>query len=84
MTEDILYTVKEVAKLIKSNTSYVYELIDRGILPALKLGSLKVRRMALEDFLKLYEGHDLSDLGNISKLSCRCLRTDYPTTSESA
>ena len=37
--EDVLYTVAEVAKLIKTNTNYVYELIKKGFLPALKLGS---------------------------------------------
>ena len=35
--EDILYTVSETAKLLKTNTNYVYELIKLGFLPALKL-----------------------------------------------
>ena len=52
--EDILYTVSEVAKLIKTNTNYVYELIKKGFLPALKLGSYKVRRVALLEFLEKY------------------------------
>jgi len=68
MDENILYTVKEVAKAIKTNPSFVYELIKHGYLPALKLGSLKIRRKALLDFLEKYEGHDLSDLNNIIKL----------------
>ena len=28
--EDILYTVKETAELIKTNPNYVYELIKKG------------------------------------------------------
>ena len=69
--EDILYTVSEVAKLIKTNTNYVYELIKKGFLPALKLGSYKVRRAALLEFLEKYEGKDLTDLYNIVNLGER-------------
>ena len=69
--EDILYTVSEVAKLIKTNTNYVYELIKKGFLPALKLGSYKVRRAALLEFLEKYEGKDLTDLNNIVDLGER-------------
>jgi len=68
MSEDVIYTVKEVAKLIKSNPDFVYELINHGLLPALKLGNLKVRRVALLKFLEIYEGHDLSELDNIKKM----------------
>lgn len=66
--EDILYTVSEVAKLIKCNTNYVYDLIRKGFLPALKLGSYKVRRAALLEFLEKYEGKDLTDLNNVVDL----------------
>lgn len=68
MNEDILYTVKEVSKLIKSNPDYIYQLINHGLLPALKLGSFKVRRVTLESFLEKYEGYDLTDLNNIVKM----------------
>lgn len=66
--DDILYTVPEVSKLIKTNKTYVYTLINLGLLPALKLGSLKVRRTSLLEFLERFEGKDLSDLGNIKDL----------------
>ncbi|MBU2702695.1 excisionase family DNA binding protein [Sporomusaceae bacterium BoRhaA] len=69
MNEDILYTVKEVAKLIKTNPAFVYKLINRGYLPALKLGSFKIRRVSLEEFLKKYDGYDLSNLNTVVKLS---------------
>lgn len=65
---DILYTVPEVSKLIKTNTQYVYILIKLGLLPALKLGSLKVRRTSLLLFLEKFKGKDLSDLDNIKDL----------------
>lgn len=48
---DEILTVKEVAKYLKVNVHKVYELINSGQLPALKLGSLKVRRKCLEEFL---------------------------------
>lgn len=66
--EEVLYTVKETAELLKTNPNYVYELIKRGLLPALKLGSLKIRRTSLLVFLKENEGKDLTDLNNIVDL----------------
>lgn len=66
--EDVLYTVSETAKLLKTNTNYVYDLIKRGLLKALKLGSYKIRRTELLRFLKDNEGKDLTDLTNIKEL----------------
>ena len=66
--EEILYTVKETAKLLKTNPNYVYKLIDKGLLQALKLGSYKIRRIELLRFLKANEGKDLTDLNNIKYL----------------
>lgn len=66
--EDVLYTVKETSKLLKTNQNYVYELIKKGFLPALKLGSYKVRRTSLINFLEKNEGKDLTDLKNIKEL----------------
>lgn len=64
----ILYTVKEVSQLIHSNSAYVYELIKRGYLPAMKLGSYKIRAEALNKFLEQAEGKDLTDLNNVKDL----------------
>lgn len=66
--EDVLYTVAEVAKLLKCNASYVYDLIKAGLLPVLKLGRYKIRRAALISFLEQYEGKDLTDPNNIVDL----------------
>ena len=66
--EDVLYTVKETAKLLKTNTSYVYELIKKGFLPALKLGSFKIRKSSLLKFLEENEGYDLTNLDNVKKV----------------
>lgn len=66
--QDVLYTVQDVSKLIHSNVNYVYALIKKGYLPALKLGSLKVRKVTLDKFLEEYEGKDLTNLENISEL----------------
>lgn len=63
-----LYTVKETAKILKVNTDSVYTLIKSGKLRALKLGSLKVRRTTILEFLDKYDGYDLSDLDNIKIL----------------
>lgn len=66
--EDVLYTVKEASELLKTNTNYVYALIRKGLLSALKLGSLKIRKTTLLEFLATYEGQDLTDLDDIKIL----------------
>ncbi|MGN2336524.1 helix-turn-helix domain-containing protein [Clostridium cagae] len=66
--EEMLYTVKEASKILKTNTDYVYSLIRKGYLRCLKLGSYKIRKSTLEEFLAKYDGFDLSDLENIKEL----------------
>lgn len=65
---DELLTVKEVATILKVNVHKVYDLIRRGLLPALKLGNIKVRRESLLQFLSDYDTMDMTDLDNIKKL----------------
>lgn len=47
----MLYTIAEVARRLKVNRNTVYRLIKEGRLKAVRLGSLKVRSKALEEFL---------------------------------
>lgn len=47
--EPMLYTVKEVAQILKCNPTRVYGLKDAGLLPFLKLGQLKCRREGVEE-----------------------------------
>ena len=68
MEERLIYTVQEVASILHSSPNYIYELIRKGFLPAIKLGSLKVLKTTLERFLIQNEGKDLSDLNNIRKV----------------
>ena len=68
MNDRLIYTVKEVATILHSSPNYIYELIRKGYLPAIKLGSLKVLKSTLERFLIQNEGKDLSDLNNIRKV----------------
>ncbi len=67
--ERLIYTVQEVATLLHSSPNYIYGLIEKGYLPALKLGSIKILKSSLIKFLAYYEGQDLSDIDNIKKLS---------------
>lgn len=69
--EQMLYTVAETSKILKTNSSYVYSLIKLGFLPAIKLGSYKIRRSSIEDFLQQYENKDLTDLQNVKELERR-------------
>ena len=68
MKDRLIYTVQEVATILHSSPNYIYSLINKGYLPAIKLGSLKVLKTTLEKFLILNEGNDLSDLNNVKKI----------------
>lgn len=57
----MLYTMKETAEILKTNVTYVHRLRKSGLLPCIKLGAYKVRKEALEAFLRKYEGHDLTE-----------------------
>lgn len=57
----MLYTMKEVSEILKTNVTYVHKLRKAGLLPCIKLGTYKVRKEALEGFLARYEGCDLTD-----------------------
>lgn len=48
----MLYTVSEVAKLLKVNRNFVYKLIKNGELEAVKIGSIKVKREALNRYIE--------------------------------
>lgn len=69
MSDRLIYTVQEVARLLHSSPNYIYELINKGYLPAIKLGSMKVLKSSLEKFLIVNEGNDLSDLNNIKRIN---------------
>lgn len=69
MEEKIIYTVKEVSEIIHTNPAYVYSLIKSGLLPALKLGSYKIRKSTLVNFLENNEGKDLTNPFDIKPLS---------------
>ena len=68
MNETIIYTVKEIAKILHTSPNYIYKLIDKGYLPAIRLGSIKVLKSSLDKFLEENEGNDLSDVNEIKKL----------------
>ena len=48
----MLYTVTEVAKLLKVNKNFVYKIINDGELEAVKIGSIKVKREALDRYIE--------------------------------
>ena len=64
-----LYSVMEVSHILHTSKDYVYKLIFSGVLPATKIGSLKIRHNALEDFLANADGKDYSNPFKITALS---------------
>lgn len=71
MNSSLIYTVKEVATILHTSPNYIYGLIEKGYLPAVKLGSIKILKSSLENFLIVNEGNDLSNLDNVKKLSMK-------------
>lgn len=63
--EQLLFTVPEVAKILKTNERMVYKLINSGLLPSLKIGRIKIRIESLKKFLEKSEGYDVTDPENI-------------------
>jgi len=68
MNETMVYTVREVATILHTSPNYVYKLIDKGFLPAIKLRSVRVLKQSLEHFLIINQGKDLSNINEIKKL----------------
>lgn len=66
--EDMLYTVPEVAKILKTNVDYVYSLQRAGLLKFMKIGRLKCRKSTLEAFLEKFDGQDVSDPFNVKEV----------------
>lgn len=66
--DTVLYTVKEVAALLKTNVDYVHKLRKAGLLRFLKLGQYKVRKQTLNEFLSQFEGKDLTDPFDVKDL----------------
>lgn len=63
-----LLTVKEVAKRLKVNPTYVYKLINKGYIQCLILGKKKVTDFELERFLRESQGKDFTDLDNVKEM----------------
>lgn len=53
---DILYTVPETAHLLRVNKNTVYDLINCGYLRSMKLGSRKISRKAILEFVEQFDG----------------------------
>lgn len=66
--EEMLYTVPEVAAILKTNVDYVYKLQRAGLIRFMKIGRLKCRKSTLEEFLEKYDGLDISDPFNVQEL----------------
>lgn len=67
--EPVLYTVSEVAELLKVNRNSIYELLKKNVIRGLKIGSLKITRTELIKFLEENNGKDLSNLEDIKDLT---------------
>ncbi|MDD7352123.1 MAG: helix-turn-helix domain-containing protein [Peptoniphilaceae bacterium] len=52
-----LYTVAEIAEILKVNKNAVYELINSGKLPAIKgVGRIKITEEAFTEYIRKIEG----------------------------
>ena len=63
-----VYSVEETTKILKTNKNTVYALINKKMLVALKLKSLKVPEYAIEEFFRKSQFMDLSNLEDIKDM----------------
>ncbi|HFD2045177.1 TPA: helix-turn-helix domain-containing protein [Clostridium perfringens] len=63
-----VYSVEETTKILKTNKNTVYALINKKMLVALKLKSLKVPEYAIEEFFRKYQFMNLSNLEDIKDM----------------
>ncbi len=61
-SQDLLYTISEVAALLKVNRNYVYKLINKGYLRSIKLGCRKVTKKSLLQFLEQNDGMNFDEI----------------------
>nr|DAW33377.1 MAG TPA: helix-turn-helix domain protein [Caudoviricetes sp.] len=52
----MLYTVSEVARILKVNRNFVYDEIKKGNIKAVRIGSIKIREDKLEEYINEKEG----------------------------
>ena len=57
-----LYSVKELTKISGINKNALYDLINSGLLKAIKFKTLKVTENSWNEFINKYDGYDLSNL----------------------
>lgn len=50
-----LFTIKEAAKILKTNVNFVYGEIDKGNLPCVMIGSKKIREHSLNEYIRKHE-----------------------------
>ncbi len=61
-SEDLVYTISEVAEILKVNKNFVYKLVNKGLLRSTKLGCRKITRKALMEFLEQNDGLDFDEI----------------------
>ena len=58
---DELLRVQDVARTLNVSVNYANMLVQRGVIPGLRMNGMKVRRRALEEWMAAMEGKDLTD-----------------------
>ena len=59
--EDMVYTVEEVATIMRASKQYVYTLINANQIRELKIPHTRIRKSELERFFRDNEGKDLTN-----------------------
>lgn len=61
----VVYTIQELADVLKTSRASITKLIHAGVLHGLKLGSMKIPAKEVDRFLSEYTGKDVTDPENI-------------------
>jgi excisionase family DNA binding protein len=69
INNSMLFTVDEVAAILKTNIDYVNKIRRAGLLRFLKVGRYKCRKETLIEFLEKYDGMDITDPNIITEVA---------------
>ena len=61
-SQDLLYTISEVAALLKVNRNYVYKLINKGYLRSINNWMQKSNKKTLLQFLEQNDGMNFDEI----------------------
>lgn len=65
---DMIYSVAEASKVLGVSKNRLYDLLKAGYIPYFKLGSMKIRESALNEFIKNTDYLDYTNAADVQRI----------------